>query len=153
MEVLSYYLRMKNVHMFYGSKGVCSTGCKVINSWIYVPHQGDTEKAMAPRSSTLAWKIPWMEEPGRDRRSLQEIKMMLVGLPWWLSGKEPACQFRRPRFDPWSRRIPQSGCGCTPQLLSLCSRAQELQPLKPADSKAVLHKERGHWNEKPSQPS
>ena len=24
----------------------------------------DTEKAMAPHSSTLAWKIPWMEEPG-----------------------------------------------------------------------------------------
>ena len=23
------------------------------------------EKAMAPASSTLAWKIPWMEEPGR----------------------------------------------------------------------------------------
>ena len=22
------------------------------------------EKAMAPHSSTLAWKIPWMEEPG-----------------------------------------------------------------------------------------
>ena len=22
-------------------------------------------KAMAPHSSTLAWKIPWMEEPGR----------------------------------------------------------------------------------------
>ena len=22
------------------------------------------EKAMAPQSSTLAWKIPWMEEPG-----------------------------------------------------------------------------------------
>ena len=24
----------------------------------------DTEKAMAPRSSTLAWKIPWMKGPG-----------------------------------------------------------------------------------------
>ena len=24
-----------------------------------------SEKVMAPRSSTLAWKIPWMEEPGR----------------------------------------------------------------------------------------
>ena len=24
-----------------------------------------SEKAMAPYSSTLAWKIPWMEEPGR----------------------------------------------------------------------------------------
>ena len=25
----------------------------------------DSEKAMAPHSGTLAWKIPWMEEPGR----------------------------------------------------------------------------------------
>ena len=25
---------------------------------------GVPEKAMAPHSSTLAWKIPWMEEPG-----------------------------------------------------------------------------------------
>ena len=24
----------------------------------------DQEKAMAPHSSTFAWKIPWMEEPG-----------------------------------------------------------------------------------------
>ena len=24
-----------------------------------------SEKAMAPHSSTLVWKIPWMEEPGR----------------------------------------------------------------------------------------
>ena len=23
------------------------------------------EKAMAPHSSSLAWKIPWTEEPGR----------------------------------------------------------------------------------------
>ena len=23
------------------------------------------EKAMAPHSSTLAWKLPWTEEPGR----------------------------------------------------------------------------------------
>ena len=23
------------------------------------------EKAMAPHSSIVAWKIPWMEEPGR----------------------------------------------------------------------------------------
>ena len=26
-----------------------------------------SEKAMAPHSSTLAWQIPWMEEPGRLR--------------------------------------------------------------------------------------
>ena len=29
------------------------------------------EKAMAPHSGTLAWKIPWAEEPGRlDREEL-----------------------------------------------------------------------------------
>ena len=27
----------------------------------------ETEKAVAPNSSTLAWKIPWMEEPDRLR--------------------------------------------------------------------------------------
>ena len=33
------------------------------------------EKAMAPHSSTLAWKIPWMEEPGR----LQSMGSLGVG--------------------------------------------------------------------------
>ena len=28
-------------------------------------HQLEVVVAMAPHSSTLAWKIPWMEEPGR----------------------------------------------------------------------------------------
>ena len=28
-------------------------------------YRGNSEKAMAPYSSTLAWKIPWTEEPGR----------------------------------------------------------------------------------------
>ena len=33
------------------------------------------EKAMAPHSSTLAWKIPWTEEPGR----LQTMGLRRVG--------------------------------------------------------------------------
>ena len=28
-----------------------------------------------------------------------------MGLPWWLSSKEAACQCRRPRFDPWIGKI------------------------------------------------
>ena len=32
---------------------------------IYLPPLTKSEKAMATHSSTLAWKIPWMEEPGR----------------------------------------------------------------------------------------
>ena len=27
-------------------------------------HEVELEKAMAPHSSTLAWKIPWAEKPG-----------------------------------------------------------------------------------------
>ena len=33
------------------------------------------EKAMAPHSSTLAWKLPWTEEPGR----LQSMGSLRVG--------------------------------------------------------------------------
>ena len=33
------------------------------------------EKSMAPHSSTLAWKIPWTEEPG----SLQSMGSLRVG--------------------------------------------------------------------------
>ena len=33
------------------------------------------EKAMAPHSSTFAWKILWMEEPGR----LQSMGLLRVG--------------------------------------------------------------------------
>ena len=36
------------------------------------------EKAMAPYSSTLAWKSPWMEEPGR----LQSIGSLRVRHDW-----------------------------------------------------------------------
>ena len=34
-----------------------------------------SEKVMAPHSSTLAWKIPWMEEAGR----LQSMGSLRVG--------------------------------------------------------------------------
>ena len=40
-----------------------------------LPQRLWSEKAMAPHSSTLAWKIPWMEEPGR----LQSMGSLRVG--------------------------------------------------------------------------
>ena len=39
------------------------------------------EKAMAPHSSTLAWKIPWVEEPG----GLQSVGSLGVGHNWGTS--------------------------------------------------------------------
>ena len=40
-----------------------------------------TEKAMAPHSSTLAWRIPWTEEPGR----LQSMGSLRLGHNWAIS--------------------------------------------------------------------
>ena len=39
---------------------------------------GSSEKAMAPHSSTLAWKIPCTEEPGR----LQSMGSLRIGHDW-----------------------------------------------------------------------
>ena len=41
----------------------------------YMALASAAEKGMAPHSSTLAWKIPWMEEPGR----LQSMGSLRVG--------------------------------------------------------------------------
>ena len=42
---------------------------------IVEPSRLFSEKTMASHSSTLAWKIPWMEEPGR----LQSLRPLRVG--------------------------------------------------------------------------
>ena len=42
---------------------------------LYIDMSTFLKKAMAPHSSTLAWKIPWMEEPGR----LQSMGSLRVG--------------------------------------------------------------------------
>ena len=44
------------------------------------------------------------------------------GLPWWLSGKESSCQYRKHGLNPWSGKIPK-----VLEQLSLC--ASTLQPV------------------------
>ena len=33
------------------------------------------------------------------------VRLRVHGLSWWLSGKEPTCQCKRHRFNPWSGKI------------------------------------------------
>ena len=92
----------------------------------FLGQEDPLEKEMATYSSTLAWKIPWTEDPGRlqfmgSQRvehdwetslslSLLFKSIFLVSFPRWLSGKESSCQFMRHRrcgFDPWVRKIPR----------------------------------------------
>ena len=49
---------------------------KMQKIWVQSLGQEDLlEKEMAPHSSTLAWKIPWMQEPG----GLQSMGSQRVG--------------------------------------------------------------------------
>ena len=56
---------------------------------------------MAPHSSTLAWKIPWMEEPGR----LQSMGSRRVGHDW-------ATPFSLFTFMHWRRTWQPTQCSC-----------------------------------------
>ena len=61
------------------AKFACYSRCFLISYFcIPVPYNEQAEKAMAPHSSTLAWKIPWMEKSGR----LQPMGSRRVGHDW-----------------------------------------------------------------------
>ena len=50
-----------------------------IRDWVWSLSQGDPlEKGMATLSSTLTWRIPWTEEPGR----LQSMELQSIGHDW-----------------------------------------------------------------------
>ena len=79
------------------------------------------EKEMAIHSSTLAWKIPWTEEPDR----LQSMGSQRVRHDWttslhfknrkevfmWLNGKESACNTGHLGLIPGSGKTPGEGNG------------------------------------------
>ena len=62
------------------------------------------EKAMATHSSTLAWRIPWREEPGRLQSMGWQSQTRLRDFTF--SGKESAYPCKRPGMDPWVGKIP-----------------------------------------------
>ena len=53
-------------------------GCKELDMTERHDWATKAKKAMAPHSSTLAWKIPWTEEPGR----LKSMGSLGVGHDW-----------------------------------------------------------------------
>ena len=61
------------------------------------------EKAMAPHSSTLAWKIPWTEEPGR----LQSMGSLRVRHDWATSLSLFTSHFHG---NPWNGNPLQCSC-------------------------------------------
>ena len=65
-----------------GVRESAETSMRGVNyAYLETDQERRTEKAMAPHSSTLAWKIPWAEEPGR----LQSMGSQRVGHDWTTS--------------------------------------------------------------------
>ena len=54
---------------------------------------------VSPRLDSQKWydSVKWFEHLN-----------LLIGLPWWRSGWESACQCRGHRFEPWSGKIPHA---------------------------------------------
>ena len=71
-----------------------------------------------------------------------------MGLPWWLSGKDSACQWKRHGFNPWSRKIPHAT-----EQLSLCATTIEPVLLNPLNESTEARCPRAHamQGEKPPQ--
>ena len=68
---------------------------------IYRSLDSALEKAMAAHSSTLAWKIPWMEKPG----GLQSMGSLRVGHDW-------ATSLSLFTFMHWRRKWQPLQCSC-----------------------------------------
>ena len=66
-----------------------------------------SEKAMAPHSSTLAWKIPWTEEPGR----LQSMGSLRVGHDWVTSLSLFTFMHWRRKWQPTPVFLPEESQG------------------------------------------
>ena len=71
---------------------------------------------------------------------VDEKKKSVVGLPWWRSGWESACQCRGHGFEPWSGKIPHA--------------AEQLGPwatiAEPARLEPVLRNKRGRDSVRPA---
>ena len=65
------------------------------------------EKAMAPHSSTLAWIIPWMEEPG----GLQSMGSLGVGHDWATSLSLLTFMYWRRKWQPTPVFVPGESQG------------------------------------------
>ena len=74
-------MEKRNVHEDFKSSALedaTGTPCIEKQQWfLHLAHvRHASEKAVVPHSSTLAWKVPWTEEPG----GLQSMGSLKVGI-------------------------------------------------------------------------
>ena len=102
----------------------------------------ETQKTPNSQSNLEKEKWSWSNQAPWPQTILQSYsnQCSMVGLPWWRSGWESACQCRGHRFVPWSGKIPHA----TEQLGPWATTTE------PARLEPVLHSKRGHDSERPA---
>ena len=98
---------------------------------------------LVPRPGTESWP-PALGAQSLTHWTTREVPIMIfkkkvLGLPWWCSGWESACQCRGHGFKPWSGKIPHAT-----EQLGLWATATEPARLEP-----VLRNKRGRDSERP----
>ena len=81
-----------------------------LSNFTFTFHFHALEKEMAPHSSTLAWKLPWTEEPGR----LQSTGSLRIGHDWATSLSLFTFMHWRRKWQPTPVFLPREsqGQGC-----------------------------------------
>ena len=91
-----------------------SENSDICDRFYFLGLQNHLEKAMATHSSTLAWNIPWMEEPGRPQsmgllrvRHDWETSLSLFTFMHWRRKWQPTPVFLPEEFQGWGTLV---GC-------------------------------------------
>ena len=105
------------------------------------------EKAMAPHSSTLAWKIPWTEEPGR----LKSMGSLTVGHNWATSLSLFTFMCWRRKWQPTPVLLPGESQGWEAWWAAVYGVAQSRIQLKWLSSSSSSNsyltiREAGYWS-------
>ena len=94
-----------------------------------------SETAMAPHSSTPAWKIPWTEEPGR----LQSMESLRVGHEWATSLSLFTFRHWRRKWQPTPVFLPGESQGRGAWWAAVSGVAQGQTRLKRLSSSSSKH--------------
>ena len=102
--------------------------------WFDVRYPSLSEKAMAPHSSTLAWKITWSEEPG----GLQSMGSLRVGHDWVTSLSLFTFMHWRRKWQPTPVFLPGESQGWGAWWAAVCGVAQSWTRLKRLGSSSSI---------------
>ena len=101
------------------------------------------EKAMAPYSSTLAWKIPWMKEPG----GLQSMRSLRIRHDWATSLSLFSFMHWRRKWQPTPVFLPAESQGLGAWWAAVSGVAQSRTRLKRQQQQHQQQYPHHHWQE------